>query len=60
MCFLKNAMIFPQISFRFFASDAVKVVGIRSPLVPYLTAERYMELLMRGELGSLATRLKMK
>ncbi len=38
-------------SFRvIFASDAVKVVGIRSPLVPYLTAERYAMLLARGEL----------
>lgn len=38
-------------SFRIiFASDAVKIVGIRSPLVPYLTAERYTTLLARGEL----------
>ncbi|MBI5912894.1 glycosyltransferase family 4 protein [Candidatus Azambacteria bacterium] len=34
-----------------FASDTVKVVGIRSPLVPYLTAERYAALLARGELS---------
>ncbi|MCR4322794.1 MAG: glycosyltransferase family 4 protein [Candidatus Azambacteria bacterium] len=33
-----------------FASDAVKVVGIRSPLVPYLTAERYKILIASGEL----------
>ena len=41
-----------------FASDAVKVVGIRSPLIPYLTAERYTELLARGELGSFGDTLK--